>query len=73
MRLLPLCVLLLAGCSSLPTPDAQLRVTEHGEGYAGILEADGCIVSVVGTLPDKLCVEYTGTRCTVRHGECDGR
>lgn len=69
-RYLILGCLALSGCASLPAPDAQLRITEHGgEGSAVLFGAagiKGCIISVVGQLPEELTVVYAGERCQVR-------
>jgi len=68
-----LSLLLLAGCSTLPEPAAQVRLSElHGAVEAGAVlssgdvRGDACVLSVVGVLP-------RGIRAVLVQGGCSAR
>tara|TARA_R110000803_G_scaffold28011_7_gene65105 strand:- start:7980 stop:8225 length:246 start_codon:yes stop_codon:yes gene_type:complete len=70
--------ILLAGCGSLPEPDAQIRLSEiHGavEGsyvvVGGIGQGGGCILSVLGEIPERMSAKLKQGTCEaeVRAGD----
>ena len=64
--------LLLVGCGTLPDPTAQVRMSQvQGaiEGGAlvtsGVMQGTGCILSVLGKMPERLSAKLKQGDCEV--------
>ena len=73
MKLLAIMLLaLLAGCSTVTSPDNELRVTEYGGDGSYLMQANGqvagCRVVQAGTV--KGCMRYKGTTCSFKSEGC---
>lgn len=73
MKLLAVMLLaLLAGCSTLTSPDNEVRVTEYGGKGSYLMQASGqvagCRAVQVGTVQG--CMRFKGKTCTFTSDGC---
>lgn len=73
-----LCTLALAGCSTIPAPDFQVRLSQYGAGVeggglaaGGASNIGGYIASVVGAPPEGVRVRLTVGKTTLQVGADD--
>jgi len=72
MRYLLISLIFMTGCSTVTSPDNELRVTEYGGSGSYLAQVDGKIggVRVVAKGTIDGCLEYKGTKAKYTSKDC---
>jgi len=70
--LIVLLTLAMAGCSTITSPDNELRVTQYGADGSYLAQASGQIAGcrAVQAGEVKGCMVFKGTTCTFKSADC---